>query len=95
VLIVAIDNNLVELLRFTWFFEGSTSWSIEMSNVILFPSIAERDAKSFEQEIGKYGDPSFALARVVDMALNCKTTEIRARAQRWALEIMNVEICAD
>jgi len=57
--------------------------------------IAQREAKSFEREIGKYGESSFALARVVDMAFNCRTAEIRARAQRWALETMNMRLCAD
>ncbi len=57
--------------------------------------IAQREAKSFEREIGKYGESSFALERAIDMALNCKIVEVSARAQRWALEIVHVQLWSD
>jgi|GEM_PF-5061085 len=66
-----------------------------MNNVIRFPAIGEREASVFEREMNKCWDPQTkeaALADIIKLAVNAKTAEVRERAKRWMLEIMNVRI---
>jgi len=66
-----------------------------MNNVIRFPGIGEREASAFEREMNKYWDPQTkteALAEIMKLAVNAKTAEVRERAKRWMLEIVNVRI---